>query len=1062
MGLNDFKEIKKKQTKKSSKQKETKKVSEKNTIEAEEKSVSFVEEKVEEKPIEVVEEKPTKKEKKKKKEAKVEEEVTPIEEPKEEIKLEQEKVEEKSVEIIEEKPSKKEQKKKKEEKIEQKVEEIQVELKEEEPVKEETKEETTEVVEEKKEVKEKKQKQVKPEIIDKTNKEKEKKVEEESLDEKDEEEGKHLFFKKPNQSEVNQDLESLKLPLDTVRYNPDITLGLSDEQVAERNVYELNNVSKSDRSKSIWRIVYDNVVTYFNMLLLAIAILLIVFQQYTQITFMVIAIINTVIGIYQEIKAKKTIEKLQLVTSNSFEAIRNGNKVVVKTEELVLDDIYLIKIGDQIPTDSILREGKIEVNESLLTGESLPISKQVGDKIYAGSFVVAGSATLQADLVGDYNYISGIQAKAKVLNKPKSELVKSLNAIIKIIGFIIVPLGALTFWTQWLYYYDASRRLFDIAADTAKAMAASMVGMIPSGMYLLTSIALSGSVLSLSKKNALVQDLYSVEMLARVNVLCLDKTGTLTDGTMRVDEILMCDGSYDLESLVGTYLNAFPDSNQTSIALSQRFPLKKDYIVINTIPFSSARKYSAVEFVNMGTFLLGAPEYLYKGKDKTINDYIAKKQINGYRVVMLCHSDNSIVNGDIKDRFKPVAIFTLEDHIRDEAPDTIKWFTENGVEIKIISGDNPLTASEIAQKCNVPNANKCISLEGLNANQVKDIIDSYTVFGRVSPEQKAIIVDSLKHNGKVVGMTGDGVNDILAMKKADCSVAMANGSSAARNAANLVLLDSNFASMPAAVREGRRSVNNVQRSSALYLMKTLFTIVFTIIVLITYLNHGNGIKYPFDPNNLLITEMICIGFVSVFLAVQQNDAQIKGHFISNTFIRAVPAAICLIIAVGINYILRYSGNFLDFTLTETGALTADDELAFKTLNSISMTFVSLGMAYNCCQPLFPLSNKQNRYRFIGFCTTIVFVCIMIFGFGLMPATSASSHSLCEQLIGINFKSMNKTMWLLLIIYLTGLSGLLSILVHLAENFAATHETKLEKPKVNEEVVIEKTQVSTTK
>lgn len=905
-------------------------------------------------------------------------------------------------------------------------------------------------------------------VVEKEEKPKEKgksvkKVEEKEITEPNSEEKEQQGEKVPlktKQADVVPALDTRRLPLDVIRYTPDIKIGLNDEQVNGRIEKELTNVAKSSASKSIGRIIYENVVTYFNMLLLGIAIVLVVFGQWGQLSFLVIAVVNTVIGIFQAIKAKKTIDKLKLVTSNSFEAIRNGQKVVLKTEDIVLDDVYMIKVGDQIPTDSILKDGKIEVNESLLTGESLPIVKKIGDKIYAGSFVVSGAGVVQADLVGEYNYISGIQAKAKELNKPKSELVRSLNAVIKIIGFIIIPLGALTFWTQWMRNWNnnlTGLTSFEIAGNTVKAMAASMVGMIPSGMYLLTSVALAGSVVALSKQNALVQDLYSVEMLARVNVLCLDKTGTLTDGTMRVDEILVVDSSYDLDKLVGSYLNAFPESNQTSIALSQRYPLKKEYIPINKIAFSSARKYSAVEFNKLGTFLLGAPEYLFKGRDKTITDYITRKQSAGYRAVMLCHTDAPIVKDEVKDKFKPIAIFILEDHIRDEAPSTIKWFSENGVDIKIISGDNPMTASEIANKCGVPNADKCISLEGLNESQVKDIIDVYTVFGRVSPEQKAIIVDGLKHKGKVVGMTGDGVNDILAMKKADCSVAMANGSSAARNAANLVLLDSNFASMPSAVKEGRRAVNNVQRSSALYLMKTIFTIVFTIIVLITYLNQGNGIAYPFDPNNLLITEMICIGFVSVFLAVQENDAQIEGHFLTNTFIRAVPAAICLICAVGINYILRYSGNFLDFTLDATGALTSDDELAFRTLNSLTMTFVGLGMAYNCCLPLFPLSNRQNRYRFIGFCLTILFVCIMIFGFGLMPGTS-QGKSLCQQLIGIDFKYMNKTMWLLLIIYLTGMSSLLSFMVKFAENSTLLKRSSLKR----EEPIIAENQPSSVK
>ena len=353
------------------------------------------------------------------------------------------------------------------------------------------------------------------------------------------------------------------------------------------------------------------------MLLLAIGILLIVFGQYTQTIFLVIAFANTLIGIIQELKAKKTLAKLKLVTNSTVTVIRNGKESVISTTSLVLDDIYKLKNGDQIPTDSVVKDGMIEVNESLLTGESLPIKKLPGDKIFAGSFVVSGSAICKAEYVSEYNYISGIQSKAKEVNKPKSELVRSLNGVIKIIGLIIIPLGALTFLTQWIQNAQLLDDNWEIAKAAVSKMAGSMVGMIPSGMYLLTSIALANSVLALSKKNAMVQDLYSIEMLARVDTLCLDKTGTLTDGTMRVDAIVRISNEYDLDNLVGSYLNAFSETNQTSIALSQRFPLKNTYRIIDSIPFSSARKYSAVEFKQYGTFVLGAPEYLYKGRDKT-------------------------------------------------------------------------------------------------------------------------------------------------------------------------------------------------------------------------------------------------------------------------------------------------------------------------------------------------------------------------------------------------------------------------------------------------------------
>ena len=845
---------------------------------------------------------------------------------------------------------------------------------------------------------------------------------EESLPTPKKKRGNFLFFWKKNKKE---DFRPAVLPDDLVRYQPSIQEGLSSKQVNERQEQGYQNLTKSAQSRSIFSIIVKNVFTFFNMLLLALAIALFVFGRYSSTYFLLVAALNTVIGIVQEIKAKKTIDKLRLVTTQSVRVRRDKKNCTLPTEELVLDDIYFLKNGDQIPTDSLIREGNLEVNESLLTGESLPIKKGVGDQVYAGSFVVSGSATLQADKVGEYNYSASIQARAKVYRKPKSELLRSLNLLIRMISIIIIPLGIGTFCTQWLEASKSFTDTWDIASEAMKYTAGSMVGMIPSGMYLLTSVALAAGVINLGKKKTLVQDLYCIEMLARVNVLCLDKTGTLTDGSMRVDEVLVVDSQEDLPTLMGSYLNAFKESNQTSIALSQRYPLKNDYRVKNTIPFSSARKFSVVSFYDRGCYCLGAPEFVYsKNRDRTIVRYISKKQSSGYRVIMLCKCERDIENGDIKGRMFPVAIFTLEDHIRPEAPDTIRWFTENGVQIKIISGDNPLTASEIAKKCNVPNAEKCVSLEGLSLREVSEIVDQYTVFGRVSPEQKAAIVKELKNRKYTVGMTGDGVNDILAMKNSDCSVAMANGASAARNAAHLVLLDSNFASMPAVVEEGRRVVNNIQRSSSLYLMKTIFTICFTIIVLLTFLNGGNGIRYPFETNNILVMEMVGIGVPSFALALQKNNQLITGHFLKNTFSRAIPAAILLIAAIGANYIMHTvdGGSFLDI---------ADNPRTFTTFCSLTMSVIALAMVFNCCSPF-------NLYRTILYGLVLVLFVLLVFVLPYIPAVSERpSHldpdaywNLSMQLTGIDFRDMNKTTWLILIIYGAVSTGMLTLLLNL--------------------------------
>ena len=812
------------------------------------------------------------------------------------------------------------------------------------------------------------------------------------------------------------------------RFNPEFTSGLSAKQVQQRIQEGLTNVDDTNKGKTIFQIFITNIFTFFNMLLLGIAILLIIFGKARQTLFLGVAVINTAIGIYQEIKSKNTIDKLKLVSAQNVKVVRDNKTEIIHSQNLVLDDVYTLSNGDQIPADSIVLDGSFEVNESLLTGESLPVKKMVGDKIFAGSFIVSGSCIIKVEKVGRFNYANTIQSKAKEYQKPKSELLKALNSIIRIIGIAIVPLGICMFLSQFLpivkssAFINTSENVYKAMSDAVAKTAGSIVGMIPSGMYLLTSIALAVGVMNLAKKNTLVQDIYCIEMLARVNVLCLDKTGTLTDGTMKCKEVLMIDNRYDVKKVMGSYLNSFKESNQTSVALMSAYPLRNDYHMKTLIPFSSARKYSAVTFFDEGTFVLGAPEYVYKTKDRTVAKYIADKESAGYRVVMLCHGDFEIRDGELQGKVSPVAIFVLADHIRKEAPETIKWFTDNDVEIKIISGDNPLTVSEIAKQCNVPNAEKCISLEGLSVNEVASLVEQYTVFGRVTPEQKSAIVAELKRRKKTVGMTGDGVNDILAMKQADCSIAMANGSSAARNVAHLVLLDSNFASMPAVVAEGRRVVNNIQRSSSLFLMKTFFTIVMTLIVVISALVPGHALKYPFETNNIMIMETIGIGIPSFFLALQKNNSLIKGHFVRNTFSRAIPGALCLLSAILINYALRYSG-FL-----EIGSESVDN-MAFTTFCAITMSIVSLGMVYNACAPF-------NTYRFILFSSTFLLFLLLTFVMPFIPAFTNKIPSefvgidwnLSTELTGTTYWYMNKYMYLVLIIYAVGMPNLCTILI----------------------------------
>lgn len=815
----------------------------------------------------------------------------------------------------------------------------------------------------------------------------------------------------------------------TQRYTPDNEQGLTQEQVNAREADGLNNKSKSSYTKSYWEIIKDNVFTFFNILLIALAVCLIEVGAWSNCTFLVIMLANIMIGIFQEVRSKKTIEKLKLVSAPTAKVIRDGKEQQIATDAIVLDDIMELGIGNQISADAIITQGSIEVNESLLTGESLPIKKTIGDTIYAGSFVTAGSGKARVNKVAEANWAISLQSQAKKFQKPKSELLRSLNKIIKVISFLIVPFaiclvvigvtnsGETTSWGRF--------------TSGVLNAAGPIVGSVPAGMFLLTSVALAVGVVNMSKKKTLVQDLYCFEMLARTNVLCLDKTGTLTDGTMEVSEVIVIDKSIDLNTVMGSYLATFREANQTSIALADRYKLNRKLQVVGKIPFSSSRKYSAVSFKGMGTFVMGAPEFVYKADNKGLVNVISDRQRMGYRVLMLAHSDEYVdENGEMQGDVVPVALFVLLDHVRDEAPATIKWFTNNGVGIKIISGDNPLTASEIAGACGVPDYKKAVSLEGLSLKETAQIANKYTVFGRVSPEQKAILVKSLKQQGKTVGMTGDGVNDILAMKQSDCSIAMASGADAAKNVAHLVLLDSNFASMPAVVLEGRRVINNIQRSSALYLMKTIFTFVLAFVfIILGFATMGNDpatrVVYPFLPSDILLMEFIGIGIPSVMLALQPDKSQIKGHFIKNTFSKAIPGSLTLLIVVAITFIMAQVGFFNDPTIAGMESLelpwfeltrTSTGGNAIRALAGLGITFASLSILYALSQPF-------DTYRFSLFIGEWILTLVVIFGIVPYPPFKSVISSQYTYLSG------NKTMILMAVMFAIGSPLVTSMLMN---------------------------------
>ena len=705
------------------------------------------------------------------------------------------------------------------------------------------------------------------------------------------------------------------------RFTPSLKNGLTKEQVEKRKKDKLVNKTYRKTTKTYWEIIRDNVFTFFNILLTVIAILEIYANHAQDIfAFMAIMLANMIIGLIQDIRAKKLVEKLKISVEPNVEVIREGKKQQIPTSELVLDDVFYLETGKQVSVDGIVKEGTLEVDESIITGESLNVKKNVGDVICSGSFVVSGKAIVLADKVGKNSFAEQIQAKAKQFKRPKSELLKSINRIFRIIAMVIIPVGIILFVTSYGQQVEEGVNALNEAISSTSA---SMIGMIPSGMFLFTSMTLAVGVLRLGKKHTMVQELYSIEMLARSNVVCFDKTGTLTDGTMRVVEIINLSKEKDAKFVLGNLLNATKDNNQSARAIIKECPLIDKLKVITTIPFSSDRKYSAVSFENEGTYILGAIDFIDVKISSNIKNKVTELALDGNRVIALAYSKNMIKEDTLPSNNELIALIVIADNIRKSAKDTIAWFKNNDVDIKIISGDDPLTVSTIAKKCGVENYNNFINLDGVSLEDVKELAMKYTIFGRVSPEQKAALVEALKQNDKTVAMTGDGVNDIIALKRADCSIAMASGADATRCSAHLVLMDSDFSHMPEIVQEGRRVVNNLQQTCSLYLTKTIFAFLVTFIFVIGSLILGKGgqFSYPFRPQHLYLWELLGIGLSSFFLSLQPNNALIKSGFVKNVLCKALPGGITIALAIILIFILKTNGILTDDVATTMGMIT---------------------------------------------------------------------------------------------------------------------------------------------
>ena len=686
-------------------------------------------------------------------------------------------------------------------------------------------------------------------------------------------------------------------------YSINIT-GLTDEEVRQRVEEGLTNRADISTDKTTKEIVISNVFTYFNLIFLVITILLIMVGSFRNLTFLPIIIGNTVIGIVQEIRAKKTLEKMSLLNAPRADVIRNGSVKQISTEELVKDDVILLTAGKQICADAVVISGNIQVNESLLTGEADEVEKTEGSTLMSGSFVVSGECYARLEKVGNESYISKLSLEAKSMGgKEQSEMIRSINLIVKWVGIVIIPIGLILFWQSHFVNGESITK-------SVTSTVAAIIGMIPEGLYLLTTVALALSTMKLARKKVLLHDMKSIETLARVDVLCVDKTGTITEPDMKLKEIFLCknsgaDGTQtaltldELKSLILDYANASVDNNATMLALKA---YAADALTNNTSAlhrtavsqqaFSSSLKYGSVTFSD-GTYLLGAPEFIMHEDFERIEEEIIPYADKGDRVLLFARYDGENVENGINGSVTPLGFVALANPIRENAVKTFEYFKSQGVAIKVISGDNPRTVSRIAIQAGIESAESFVDAATLDTeDKIADAVNKYTVFGRVTPKQKKQLVKALQAKGHTVAMTGDGVNDILAMKDADCSVAMASGSEAAAQAAQVVLLDSDFAHMPDVVYEGRRVVNNIQRSASLFLVKNIFSLLlslFSVILMVTY---------PLEPAQVSLISMFTIGVPGFLLALEQNKDRIKGHFITNVMLKALPGGLTDVIAVG--------------------------------------------------------------------------------------------------------------------------------------------------------------------
>jgi len=697
-----------------------------------------------------------------------------------------------------------------------------------------------------------------------------------------------MFIKKEKEK---QEAEETKRRIPTTRYEPDYKEGLTSRQVQEHRMHGWTNRSVDPPSKTTKEIIHENIFTYFNLIFAVLALVLCLVGAFRDLTFLPVIIANTLIGIIQEVRAKQILDKLTMLHAPHAAVIRDGKRTMIDAEELVLDDIAVFQAGNQVCADAIVCEGEVQVNESLLTGEADEITKRKGDLLMSGSFIVSGQCHARLDQVGEDSYISKLTIQAKEAQVgEQSEMIRSLDKLVKWVGIAIIPMGLILFAQAYFLQHDGFR-------ESITSMVAAVIGMIPEGLYLLASVALAVSSIRLAQKKVLLHDMKCIETLARVDVLCVDKTGTITENEMEVQDVIETD-AYDAETmeplsvLIGDFAAAMDEDNITMRAVKMHFKTGSGKKPLSKCGFSSTVKYSSVTFEDR-EYVLGAPEMVLKERYETYEAQFKELTENGARVLAFGIYDGECGGKPLEQGIVPLGFLRIVNPIRESAKETFSYFAEQGVDVKVISGDNPLTVSRVAAQAGICNADRYTDASTLrDEDAVKKALLENTVFGRVTPEQKRQFVRLLKEAGHTVAMTGDGVNDVLALKDADCSIAMASGSDAAAQASQLVLLESDFSCMPQVVLEGRRVVNNIQRSASLFLVKNIFSFLLSVISLVFLFT------YPLEPSQISLISMFTIGIPAFFLALESNRNIIRGHFLTSVFLKALPAALTDAVAVG--------------------------------------------------------------------------------------------------------------------------------------------------------------------